>query len=237
MGHERAVDVRSGGRERQHGEPPDVSPEQRPGLFDTSRLVAFSDGVLSITITLLVFEVTRPEHEPGRLLVTLLGQWPTYAAFLASFLYVGVIWLNHKSVFARVRLCDRSLHLANLFVLMTAALIPFPTAVLSTALQNGNPADGRAAVALYALIAGFMCLSWLVLFQYLRGRPHLLQADVGPAFFQAERLRAALGIAAYAVAGVVGWTIEPLVALVVFLALPIFYGITSQGLTERQRSR
>jgi uncharacterized membrane protein len=56
-----------------------------------------------------------------------------YVAFLASFFYVGVIWLNHRAVFARVRYCDRRVHLANLFLLLASALIPFPTAVLSSA--------------------------------------------------------------------------------------------------------
>jgi hypothetical protein len=57
---------------------------------------------------------------------------------LASFRFVGVIWLNHLAVFARVCYCDRSLHLANLFLLLTSALIPFPTAVLSAAIQSGS---------------------------------------------------------------------------------------------------
>jgi uncharacterized membrane protein len=52
---------------------------------------------------------------------------PTYIAFLSSFCYVSVIWLNHRAVFARVCYCDRSLRLANLFLLLTPALIPFPT--------------------------------------------------------------------------------------------------------------
>lgn len=55
------------------------------------RSEAFSDGVLSITITLLVFQVTRPEHDPGRLPNKVLAQWPSYVAFLGTFLYVGVI--------------------------------------------------------------------------------------------------------------------------------------------------
>lgn len=53
------------------------------------------------------------DHEPGHLLDTLLAQWPNYVAFLLSFFYAGVIWLNHRAVFARVRFSDRSLHLAN----------------------------------------------------------------------------------------------------------------------------
>jgi len=61
-------------------------PEQQVRLSDSDRHEAFSDGVFSITITRLVFEIVRPEHEPGRLLDKLLAQWTTYLAFLASFL-------------------------------------------------------------------------------------------------------------------------------------------------------
>lgn len=99
-------------------------------LSDTDRLEAFSDGVLAITITLLVVDIVRPDYAPGHLAEKLQAQWPNYIAFLASFFYVGIIWLNHRAVFSRVRYCSRSLHLANLFLLLTTALIPFPTAVL-----------------------------------------------------------------------------------------------------------
>ena len=68
-------------------------------LSDPDRLETFSDGVLAITITLLVFDIVRPEYEPGRLLEKLQAQWPNYIAFLASFSYVGIIWLNHRAVF------------------------------------------------------------------------------------------------------------------------------------------
>jgi uncharacterized membrane protein len=70
-------------------------------LSDPDRLEAFSDGVLSITITLLVFDIVRPEYEPGHLLERLQAQWPNYIASLASFSYVGIIWLNHRAVFFR----------------------------------------------------------------------------------------------------------------------------------------
>jgi hypothetical protein len=107
-------------------------------LAETDRLETFSDSMLSITMTLLVAEIVRPDAE----------YWASYIAFLASF--SGVIWLNHRAVFARV-----------------PALIPFPTAILSAAIQGGNEFDARVAVALYAGIAGAMCLSWLVVFHVL----------------------------------------------------------------------
>src|SRR3978361_715397 len=118
--------------------PLEDSPWPQVRLAETDRLETFSDSVLSITITLLVAEIVRPENESGQLLEKLAAQWASYIAFLASFCYAGVIWLNHRAVFARVRYCDRSLHLANLFLLLTSALIPFPTAILSTAIRSGN---------------------------------------------------------------------------------------------------
>jgi uncharacterized membrane protein len=135
-------------------------------------------------------------------------------------------------VFARVRYCDRSLHLANLFLLLTSALIPFPTAILSTAIENGNEFDARVAVTLYAAIAGAMCLSWLVVFHVLSIHPYLVEDGVSSDFFPKERFRAWLGVILYAIAGLAGWLSTPRLALLVFLALPVFYGITSEGLTE-----
>lgn len=221
-----------------------VAPLENVRLSDTDRLESFSDGVFAITITLLVFDVIRPEYEPGRLWQRLLAQWPNYLAFLASFFYVGIMWLNHRAVFSRVRFCDRSLHLANLFLLLTSALIPFPTALLSVALQHGNVSDAIVAVEIYAAVGGAMCLAWLTLFHILAIHPYLQEDYVEPTYFPQERHRALLGIALYAMAGAIGWAYLPSLALLIFLALPVFYAITSEGLTEtriglllRRRSR
>jgi uncharacterized membrane protein len=162
----------------------------------------------------------------------LLHQWANYVAFLASFSYVGIIWLNHRAVFSRVRYCSRSLHLANLLLLLTSGLIPFPTVLLSAALQHGNAYDSRVSVEVYALIGSLMCLSWLLVFHLLSRNHHLLEPHVERTFFPRERQRAALGVVLYTVAGTVGWVVVPLLALLIFLALPVFYGITSEGLVE-----
>jgi uncharacterized membrane protein len=219
------------GQDRIHPDADD-RPWSNIRLSDTDRLEAFSDGVLAITITLLVFDIVRPDYVPGHLLEKLLAQWANYIAFLASFLYVGIIWLNHRAVFSRVRYCNRSLHMANLILLLTSGLIPFPTAVLSTALQTGSQLDAIVAVEFYAGIGGLMCLSWLLLFHVLSVNPHLLEAHVEPTFFPQERHRAVAGCVLYALAGMAGWLYSPPLALVIFLALPAFYGVTSEGLIE-----
>ena len=199
-------------------------------LSDSNRVEAFSDGVLAITITLLVVELRRPDADPGTLFDHLWRQWPSYLAFLASFAYVGVIWLNHHSAFTRIRSADRGLHWWNLMVLLTTAVLPFPTAVLAATMQSPSVDDRRVAVVFYALLSAAMCLSWLALFRHLHLRPHLQEPDTEPGYFARGRTRAWIGIAAYALAAVIGSVLSPIVSLVIFVAIPVFYGVTSEGL-------
>jgi uncharacterized membrane protein len=207
-----------------------VRPGREVVLSDTARVEAFSDAVLAIVITLLVLDLRIPETESGELLRGLLDEWPTYVAFVTSFLYVGIVWLNHHASFRRIRLVDRGLHWANLGVLFTTSLLPFPTAVVSSTIEEGSTDDERVAVALYALIGALLSLSWLALFEYLARHPELAEPHIEVRFFQRERLRPAIGVVAYLGGGVVGVLVSPYVALVVFPLIPIFYALTSHGL-------
>jgi len=210
----------------------DTEQEHTVRLSDTSRVEAFSDGVLAIVITLLVLDLRAPQVEPGGLLSGLAAQWPGYLAYVTSFHYIGVIWLNHHAAFHRISLIDRPLHWANLGILFTAALLPFPTSVVSQALQRDNLADAQAAVGLYALIGVLLALSWLVFFHYLSRHPNLVEDGVEDGFFHRECTRAWAGIVLYTAAGVLGILITPLAGLVIFFALTVFHGLTSHGLSE-----
>lgn len=204
---------------------------------DTSRAVAFSDAIFAIIITLLVLDLRVPNVPPGRLLSGLLGQWPAYVAYLASYSYVAVVWLNHKAAFNRCQQVDRGLHWMNLFVLFTTALLPFPTIVVSHALQEHDNADQRVAISFYALIGALLCASWLAFYHYLARHPDLLKEQVKDEFFHVERFRALAGVVLYVLAGVVGYLVAPLVGLAIFLLLPVFYAITSAGLYQFQVTR
>jgi uncharacterized membrane protein len=200
---------------------------------DTSRAVAFSDAVIAIVITLLVLDLRPPETEPGGLLAALLAEWPTYLAYAASYIYLAVIWLNHKAAFSRIREMDRGLHWANLGILATLALLPWPTAVIAETARTGNLTDERVAVALYAIIGALLCLSWLVFFSHLARHPELTHEHVDDAYFARERPRALLGVVLYLAAGTAGVLTHPLVASVIFVILPAFYGVTSHGIDQR----
>jgi uncharacterized membrane protein len=145
---------------------------------------------------------------------------------------VAVIWLNHHQAFVGIQRVNRGVHIANMCLLFTTALIPFPTAVLShTFIAGVDSRDAHTAVGLYAVTAAAMCVSWLLLYhQVHRHRDRLLEEKVDREMFGTERARAIVGIVTYTVAGVVGALWLPWIALVVFVALPSFYGLTSEGL-------
>ena len=201
---------------------------------DTARAVALSDGVFAIVITLLAIDLRAPEADPGGLLPGLLAQWPAYLAFVTSFLYVAVVWLNHKAAFRRIRWMSPGLHWANLSILLTTALLPFPTSVLAEVMQRANTTDARAAVGLYALVGVMLCGSWLVFFGHLGRHPELLRQEGDERFFANETRRAWAGVVGYTLAGVLGNAVSPGVASVLFLALPVFYGATFEGLYDER---
>src|SRR6267142_126300 len=68
---------------------------------DTGRLVAFSDAVFAITITLLVLEI-RPPTDYSNLLLDLLALWPSYLAYGVTFLFIGQVWANHHVMFDHI---------------------------------------------------------------------------------------------------------------------------------------
>jgi uncharacterized membrane protein len=204
---------------------------RRGRLSDSTRVEAFSDGVLAIVITLLVLDLRAPA---GHMLTQLLRQWPAYLAYLASFGYVGVIWVNHHQLFTRIAAVDSGLLWRNLALLLATSVLPFPTAVLGNAFQYGNHADEVTAFVLYALVAAVMALTWLVLFHYLTTSQRLLEANTPSSFFAAERRRALLGLIAYLLAAVLALVL-PVGSLIIVCVLPVFYGITSEGWSGRWR--
>jgi uncharacterized membrane protein len=196
-------------------------------LSGTTRVEAFSDGVMAIAITLLILEVRIP---PGsRTLLAGLGHlWPSYLAYLASFFTIGIIWLNHHAFFGRLRRIDRVMQWWNLMLLLAVSFLPFPTSVLAQYVRQGSSQDARAAAALYGLVGVLMTVPWVFMWRRLVRRPELFEPPYDAAFARAEGGRAWVGIAVYAVCIGIG-LLQPVAALVLYLAVAVFYAITSQG--------
>lgn len=195
---------------------------------DPGRAVALSDGVFAIIITLLVLDLLLPEGPPGHLLARLLDRWPAYVAYVATYLLIGVVWLTHVAAFDHIRHMDDGMLWCNLAVLFTTGLLPFPTAVLAQAMGSGSLADEQTAVALYGAIGALTTLSWLLFFQYMSRHPALLSR--APSYVRFSGERAVIGGVLYLAGALVGALVSPLLALAIFVGLPIFYAFTTEGL-------
>jgi uncharacterized membrane protein len=90
------------------------------------RLEAFSDGVLAIIITIMVLELRPPQHAAH--LVDLEPLFPTFLAYLLSFVYVGIYWNNHHHMLQVTQHITGAVLWANLHLLFWLSLVPFVTA-------------------------------------------------------------------------------------------------------------
>ena len=189
---------------------------------EKGRVEAFSDGVFAIVITLLVLDLRVPAHETGHLWSALVKEWPQYVAFVISFGVVGIIWMNHHSLFSLLRAVDRPVMMANLFVLFTTALIPFPTAMLAEVINDGGR-DAQVAGALYAGSFELMAIAMAMMFwvihrsggHVLRHRPE--RGEVVRAF-----LRFGVGHIPYVTAIVLAF-VNPLISVGITALIALYY--------------
>ncbi|HEV2450548.1 MAG TPA: TMEM175 family protein [Streptosporangiaceae bacterium] len=185
--------------------------------MNKSRVEAFSDGVFAIAITLLVLTIAQPS-DYRHLGHDLAKRWPSLAAFVVSFAVIGIMWLNHHSLFSSFHRIDRPLFYLNLLLLLTITFLPYPTGVLGEALARGRGTQ-TAAIA-YAVTMAVNAWVWTALWLYASHRRRLLAAS----FPEEERALATLmftiGVVFYTLAiGVAFLNAYALLALQAALAL------------------
>ena len=137
----------------------DTAKQREENEIEFSRIVAFSDGVFAIAITLLVLqlgvEAKVSNHELGN---ALWGERQDLFAYAISFAVIGRFWLVHHRFFGDVTGFDGRLIVLNLFYLAWIVLIPFSSQIL------GDHGGAEAAVILYAINLVGVILSGVLLF-------------------------------------------------------------------------
>jgi uncharacterized membrane protein len=189
--------------------------------MDSSRLEAFSDGVFAVAITLLALDLVVRGPGPHVLLGHVLRHdWPSFAAYVVSFLTIGIIWVNHHTLFKSFVRIDRTLLFVNLLLLFFVVAIPVATRTVAAYLGPGG-GNAALAVALYQAVFEGMSLAFGFLFWWSVKHEHL---RVRLPSEQARRavIRFGIGNAGYISAIAVAF-VDPLASLLISLLVAVYY--------------
>jgi len=116
---------------------------------ESTRVEAFSDGVLAVIITIMVLELRPPLSTDLRSLVPVL---PAIATYALSFVFIGIYWNNHHHMLRASRGVDGRAMWANLHLLFWLSLVPFSTAWLG---RNPNAVGPTVLYGVVLLFDGF----------------------------------------------------------------------------------
>lgn len=184
---------------------------------DPARVLAFSDGVFAIIITLLVLEIHVPELTGGESLAQALREVrPSFVAFLISFVVIAIAWAGHRDLFTQIRLTDRALVWLNILYLLPLCVLPFGAALIS------RYASDSVALRMYGILLMAIAAMRLIIWIYATGRTHLLFAPVDARSRLAGALLAAVPAMAYAIAFAIAQA-APNASLVIYGAVPVLY--------------
>ena len=174
----------------------------------TSRLEAFSDGVLAIIITIMVLELKVPHAVELSALKPVL---PALLSYVLSFIYLGIYWNNHHHLFQATEEVSGGILWANLHLLFWLSLFPFTTAWMGENHLAPIPTAIYGFVLLMAAIAYYILQTTIIAKQ---GRESLLGKAIGDDW--KGKLSPVLYLAAIPLAFVSAWIAG---ALYVFVAL------------------
>ncbi len=195
---------------------------------ETGRIEAFSDGVFSIAITLLVLEFKPPrlyELESATYLAkALFQQWPSYLAYFISFFTILIMWVNHHRIFAYIKRIDNVFLFLNGFLLMLVAFVPFPTQVLAGHIQHRYAVTATAFyTGTYVLIA----LAFNALWHYAIYKRRLLSRAATVACVNQITKSYMFGPPLFFLTFVLAF-FNVVVSLLAFTALAFFYALTGE---------
>ena len=185
---------------------------------------SFSDGVIAVAITLLVLGITvpSPDAHPHRTLIhELLRSWPQYAAYVVSFMTIGIIWINHHAMLNRLRDADHTILILNLLLLMSIGILPFSTELMATYLRH--PSGQVAAAAIYGGALLVMSLFFTALNRHiLLVKSHMLATQMPLERRQAILKRAMFGLIPYVLATALAF-VSAYATLLICAVVAVYY--------------
>jgi len=177
----------------------------------TTRLEAFSDGVLAIIITIMVLELKVPHSVELAALKPIL---PVFLSYVLSYIYLGIYWNNHHHMFQAAGQVSGGILWANLHLLFWLSLFPFTTGWIGENHLASIPTAAYGFVLLMAAIAYYILQRAII---GREGRDSLLALAIGKDW--KGKLSPVLYLIAIPLAFVNSWIASGLYAFVAFLWL------------------
>jgi len=195
----------------------------------TSRLEAFSDGVFAIAATLLVLDLRVPPDTTD-LPAALLRLWPAYAAYLVSFLTIGIIWVNHHTLLEHCTRVDRRFLYLNLLLLVAVGIVPFPTSLVDQYILSERGAT--AALVVYGLGAVLIAIAFTGVFLYATHDQRVVGDKAAARRIRQEGRLFPIGLGAYSL-GIALAFVAPVASLAVYGLTALFYALPQLPLPAR----
>jgi uncharacterized membrane protein len=186
----------------------------------TTRLEAFSDGVIAIIITIMVLELKVPHQVELSALRELL---PVLLCYLLSFIYVGIYWNNHHHLFQAAQKVDGLILWANLHLLFWLSLFPFVTGWMGENHFASTPVGVYGFVLLMAATAYHLLVRSLI---RGHGRDSLVGRAIG------SDVKGLLSILIY-LGGIVVSAWLPMLAVAMYAAVAGLWLVPDRRIEER----
>ena len=188
----------------------------------TTRMEAFSDGVIAILITIMVLELHAPESVEWQSLRPIV---PIFLAYVLSFVFVGIYWANHHHLLQLVDRVNGAILWANLHLLFWLSLIPFATAWM------GEHPHAAVPTALYGIVLMCAGAAYTIL-------QRALISEQGPN----SRLAKAVGRDVKALCSVAGYAIaipsafyNPAISQAIYIAMALMWLVPDRRIEKTMR--
>ena len=188
----------------------------------TTRMEAFSDGVIAILITIMVLELHAPDAVTWQALRPIV---PVLFAYVLSFVFLGIYWANHHHMLQLVDRVNGGILWANLHLLFWLSLIPFTTAWMGEHHQASRP------TALYGIVLLFSGAAYTILQRALireQGPQSRLARAIG------RDAKALISVAIYAVAILCAFY-HPGVSQLLYLAVVLMWLVPDRRIEKELR--
>ena len=190
-----------------------------PDKSELARVESFSDAVFAIAATLLVLELKMPAFNSNlstrEVWKEIADLWPSYMAFLLSFVTILIIWVNHHYTLLLINKTSKSFFYSNGFLLFTITFLPFPTALLA---QYIATKDAVVGVVTYSLACMLINLAFIIWWISMRKPIYIIKPEVTKSHIKKITTQLWIGLLIYIIATLIScWS--PTIGIIIVITL------------------